>query len=55
MKINDKEFSKKLMLYNLKMMNAHLDWILSGEWRKADGNDSERHDREKDEGNTLQQ
>lgn len=50
----DKEFNKKMMLYNLKMMNAHLDWILSGEWRKANGNDSERLYREKDERDTLQ-
>ena len=49
--MTDKEFNKKLMLYNLKMMNAQLDWILSGEWRKADGSDNERTDREKDEGN----
>lgn len=38
-----------------KYMNEHLDWILSGEWRKTNGNDSERLHREKDEGDTLQQ
>lgn len=50
----DKEFNKKLMKYNLKMMNAHLDWILSGEWRKTNGNDSERPHREENERDTLQ-
>ena len=45
----------ELMARNLKMMNAQLDYILSGEWRKDHGADSERHDREENEGDTLQQ
>ena len=51
----DKEFIKKLTRYNFQMMNAPLDYILSGEWRKDHGADTERRDREKDEGDTLQQ
>ena len=51
----DKEFNKKLMKYNLIMMKAQLDYILSGEWRKDHGADTERRDRKEDEGDTLQQ